>query len=110
MKISTAANIQQFKTSQASEKQKEDQVSQLAKKADTADTNEKIKKLAQEYESIFVSMMFKKMDKAGVKSDLIDTGMSEDVYKDMYYDELAKKAAFKNNLGIAEAMYQQLKK
>lgn len=107
MKISTASSIQQFKTSQAVENQTKQRLNHLAEKAKT---NAKIKKLSQEYESIFVSMMFKQMDQAGFKSDLIDTGLSEDIYKDMYYDEIAKKAAVKSKLGIAESMYQQLKK
>ena len=107
MKISTASTLKQFKASQAVEQQTKQQINHLAKKAET---NAKIKKLSQEYESIFVSMMFKQMDQAGFKSDLIDTGLSEDIYKDMYYNEIAKKAAFKSKLGIAESMYQQLKK
>ncbi|MBM7556996.1 rod-binding protein [Halanaerobacter jeridensis] len=107
MKISTASTLQQFRAAQAQEQQTKQEINHLAEKTET---NAKIKKLSQEYESIFVSMMFKQMDKAGFKSDLIDTGLSEDIYKDMYYNKIAKKAAFESELGIAESMYQQLKK
>ena len=107
MKISTASTLQQFRTNQAQKQSTKQQIEELAQKSET---NAKIKKLSQEYESIFVGMMFKQMDQAGFKSDLVDTGLSEDIYKDMYYDKIAKKVAFENQLGIAESMYQQLKK
>ena len=108
MKVSTDLNLQQFKAKQASKKNSKAQMEKL-KNNNTSEKNKKLKKLSQEFESIFIGMMYKQMNKAGFKSDLIDPGLSEDVFKDMYYDELAKKAAFKNKLGIAESMYQQLK-
>ncbi|MFO7820021.1 MAG: rod-binding protein [Halanaerobacter sp.] len=107
MKISTNSNLAQFQAQQSGEQKTKKEVEELAQQSET---NAKLKELAQEYESIFVSMMFKQMDQAGFKSDLVDKGMSKDIYKDMYYDEMAKKAAFKSKLGIAEAMYEQLKK
>lgn len=107
MKISTNSNLAHFHAQQAGEERTKAEIEELAQKSET---NAKLKKLAQEYESIFVSMMFKQMDQAGFKSDLVDTGMSRDIYKDMYYNEIAKKAAFKSDLGIAEAMYDQIKK
>lgn len=107
MKISTNSNLGRFQVQQAQEEQTKKKINKLAQQSKV---NAKIKKLSQKYESIFVGMMFKQMDDAGFKSDLVDTGLSEDIYKDMYYNEIAKKAAFKNKLGIAESMYNQLKK
>ncbi|MGM0369039.1 MAG: rod-binding protein [Bacillota bacterium] len=107
MKVGANLDMQQFKAKQANNQQKRKQSEKMTSTKEK--TNKEIKELAEEFESIFIGMMFKQMDKAGFKSDLVDTGMSEDVYKDMYHDEIAKKAALKDNIGIAESMYEQLK-
>ncbi len=70
--------------------------------------DDELKKVSEEFESIFVSMMFKQMRDAGFKSDLLDSGLSRDVFEDMYYDEVAKETAKSTKLGIAEAVYRQL--
>ncbi|MGM0502655.1 MAG: rod-binding protein [Bacillota bacterium] len=108
MKIGSNLKLQQFQARQAQKQQRDSKVEQL-KKNNKEPEKDKLKQLTQEFESIFISMMYKQMDKAGFKSDLIKPGLSEDVFKDMYYDEIAKKAALKEDIGIAESMYQQLK-
>ncbi|WP_051412029.1 rod-binding protein [Halonatronum saccharophilum] len=70
--------------------------------------DEDLKKVSQEFESIFLSMMFKQMRDAGFKSDLLDSGLSREVFEDMYYDKVAEEASKQGGLGIAELVYQQL--
>lgn len=107
MKVTANFDLQQFKAKQANNQQKQQQAEKMTSAKEK--TNKQLKELSEEFESIFIGMMFKQMDKAGFKSDLVDSGMGKEVYKDMYYDELAKKAAIKDNIGIAESMYEQLK-
>ncbi len=77
-------------------------------KEDTED--EELKKVSEEFEAIFVNLMFKEMKKAGFKSKLLDSGLGRDIFEDMYYRELAKTTAKRANLGIAEGVYRQLNK
>ena len=53
--------------------------------------------------------MYGEMRKAGFESDLLDSGLSRDVFEDMYYRELSQLTAQQTNLGLAEAVYEQLK-
>lgn len=71
--------------------------------------DEELKKVSEEFEAIFINLMFKEMKKAGFKSKLLDSGLSRDIFEDMYYRELAKTTAKRANLGIAEGVYRQLK-
>lgn len=72
------------------------------------EVDEEVLAVSQEFESIFVGMMFKQMRDAINRSDLLDGGLSQDIYEDMYYDELAKEAAKTEQFEIAEAVYKQL--
>jgi len=72
--------------------------------------DKELKEVSEEFESIFVGMMFKQMKNTVVKSDFLDSGLSQDIFEDMYYDEVAKEAAKGTKFGIAEAVYRQLSK
>ncbi|OCL25632.1 hypothetical protein U472_14985 [Orenia metallireducens] len=87
----------------------------LAKKIDkSGEGNDKIaedeelRKVSQDFEAIFVNMMFKQMRSSVFKSGLLDGGMSREIFEDMYYNQISKSAAENNELGIAEMIYQQL--
>jgi len=87
----------------------------LAKKVDRSEEgggkpkeDKELRKVSQEFESIFINMMFKQMRSSVFKSDLLDGGMSKEIFEDMYYNEISKSAAKNNELGIAEMIYQQL--
>ncbi|AGB42320.1 Rod binding protein [Halobacteroides halobius DSM 5150] len=97
MRINSQLQYNQFKIEQAQNKiNKQNQ--------------DRLKEVCEDFESIFLGMMFKQMKDAGFKSKLLDTGIKGKIFKDMYYDKLAKEAAQKSNLGIAEAAYRQLNK
>ncbi len=81
---------------------------QAVSEQDSKEVDEEILSVSKEFESIFVGMMFKQMRDAIDRSDLLDGGLSQDIYEDMYYDELAKQAAKNESFEIAEAVYKQL--
>ncbi len=81
---------------------------QAVSEQDSKEVDEEILSVSKEFESIFVGMMFKQMRDAIDRSDLLDGGLSQDIFEDMYYDELAEQAAKNESFEIAEAVYKQL--
>lgn len=87
---------------------KTDKVINKPKANENIREDQELRKVSQEFEAIFINMMFKQMRSSISKSGLIDGGMGEEIFEDMYYDKLSKTAAEKNELGLAEMIYQQL--
>lgn len=70
-----------------------------------------LKKVAQEFESIFVNIMLKSMRSANAvfeKDSLMQSNESK-MYRDMYDQQLALSLSKGRGLGIADALYKQLK-
>ncbi len=80
----------------------------VASQAKDGEVDEEILEVSQEFESIFVGMMFKQMKDSINRSDLLDGGLGQDIFEDMYYDELAKEAAETEQFDISDAVYRQL--
>ena len=67
-----------------------------------------IAKLAEEFESIFTEIMLKSMRDSVHKSELIDGGNGEDVFRSMLDSEYAKTMAGQRRSGIADAIERHL--
>ena len=72
------------------------------------DRSDKLYKVSQEFEAIFIKQMLNVMRKSVSKTGLMDGGMAEDFFEDMLYDEYAKKMAESGSFGIADMIYRQL--
>lgn len=83
-------------------------------KAKNSNDDEALKKVCQEFESIFVNMMFKTMNEASGFDEgedaLIEKSYGRGIFEDMKDEELAKKIAKGGGIGIGDMMYKQLKK
>jgi len=116
MKINSDFSINQLQIKQNNLVDAENKFKNLlAKKTNESEKENKeteedkeLKKVSQEFEAIFVNMMFKQMRSSVFKSGLLDGGMSREIFEDVYYNEVSKSAAESNELGIAEVIYQQL--
>ncbi|WP_408955180.1 rod-binding protein [Natroniella sp. ANB-PHB2] len=111
MKINSNLNLKQSQVNNTNLNEAENKFKDLLEQEASTKTDQKdeqLKAVSQEFESIFLSMMFKQMRDATLKSDLLDSGLSREVFEDMYYDQIAEDAASREQLGIAEAVYQQL--
>jgi Rod binding domain-containing protein len=73
----------------------------LASEGDKADRTE-IKKVADDFESLFLNMVLKSMRETVQKSGLMDGGNAEDIYRGMLDDEYAKMMATQRTTGIAD--------
>jgi flagellar protein FlgJ len=61
-----------------------------------------IRKLANEFESLFLNLVLKSMRQTVPKSELFDGGNAEEIYKSMLDDEYAKMMAEQRTIGIAD--------
>lgn len=70
-------------------------------KADVA-TRAQIKKVSEEFESIFLGIVLKSMRDTVGKSGLVDGGNAEDIYRSMLDEEYAAQMAEQRSTGIAD--------
>lgn len=67
-----------------------------------------VKKLAKEFESIFLEQMFRSMRSSVQKSGLIDGGNAEEIYTSMLDSEYAKEMSAQGNAGLSQMIERQL--
>lgn len=79
---------------------KEDKLLNLEKA--TPHERTEIKRLANEFESLFLNLVLKSMRDTIPKSELMNGGNAEDIYKGMLDDEYAKMMAEQRSTGIAD--------
>lgn len=72
--------------------------------------DKKLKLLASEFTSILMKQMFKSMRKTVPENKLIDGGFSEEVFTDMFDEELSKTGAEQDGFNsLGRLLYEQLK-
>ncbi len=69
---------------------------------------EKIKELAQEFESIFIQQLYKEMRKTVGDGGLIPRTNAEQMMTDMQDLETARETARQGGIGLAEMLVKQL--
>jgi peptidoglycan hydrolase FlgJ len=84
----------------------------LERKLQSRETPEELKKVAKEFESIFMKQVFSALDKTVDRSNsLLNGGPGEDTFRDMLYDSISGDMSKPNStcgLGLAEAIYKQM--
>jgi murein DD-endopeptidase MepM/ murein hydrolase activator NlpD len=73
-----------------------------------AKTPAALKKVASEFESMFVSYLMKVMRETIEESGLTEGGMGKDIYNDMLDQEISKGIAERGSLGIADMLIRRL--
>ena len=77
---------------------------------EVAKRNQEIKDASVQLEAIFLKLMYNEMWKTVPKSKLFGDSNAMDIYRDMYNEELTKKAAEGGGIGLADFIYKQLTK
>ena len=73
------------------------------------DKNSELYKACQDFESLFIKQMLDVMRKTVHKGDdLLNGGMSRDIFEGMLYDEYAKKMAETAQFGLSDMIYRQI--
>ncbi|HOJ09788.1 MAG TPA: rod-binding protein [Clostridiales bacterium] len=69
-----------------------------------------LKEVCQNFEEIFLQMMYKQMKATVPKSDLISEGAGREIFDSMLDEALMEEASKGNGIGLADMMYKQLYK
>jgi len=73
------------------------------------DRGSELYKACQDFESLFIKQMLDAMRKTVNKQDdMLNGGMSQDIFEGMLYDEYAKKMAQTAQFGLADMIYRQV--
>lgn len=70
----------------------------------------KLREAARDFESVFVHSLLKSMRDTIPKSDFINGGNAENIYRDMLDDEYSKIMVTRSDFGIARKIYEQFEK
>ena len=79
----------------------------------TADAeDEKMKEVCKEFEAYFIEQIYKEMWNTVPKEEKQDAALGQltDYFRDMYTQELAKQTAEQESLGIAQQLYEAMKR
>ncbi|MGH7442662.1 MAG: rod-binding protein, partial [bacterium] len=68
----------------------------------------KLRKVSQDFESLFLSYMLKVGREAGFKGSLMGHTQGEEIFTEMRDDELAKHMAKAGGIGLAHLLVEQL--
>lgn len=87
-------------------------VSDITRNAESAREDGQLKKVCQDFESIFIYLMMKEMRKTVTETKLFHGGRAEEIFRDMMDEELSKDMAKApaGGVGIGAMLYQQLKR
>ena len=80
----------------------------ILQKALTDKDKAQLKEACREFESLFLSMMYKQMRATVPKSELLPASFARETFKTMLDDKLAKKASQGTGMGVGQKLYNQL--
>ena len=75
---------------------------------DIAKRDKEIKEASVQLEAIMLKLMYNEMWKTVPKDELFKDDNAMEIYRDMYNDEITKKAAEGGGIGLADFIYRQL--
>lgn len=101
------SNISSYSYDMATTNIKENKINDLSK---NINNDEKLMEACKEFESYFIQMMYKEMEKTVDKSDsFIKESQGEKIFKDLLIQEQSKSMAFDGRgIGLAEQLYKQM--
>jgi len=67
-----------------------------------------LKKACDEFEEIFLNMMYKQMRATVPKSDLIPDDSGKEIFEQMLDEKLVEEASSRRSLGLSDILYRQL--
>lgn len=66
---------------------------------------------AKQFEAVFINQLFKSLDATIEREDMFSGGRGEEMFRSMFYDEIAKNIAStpETSFGMAKQIYEQMK-
>lgn len=77
---------------------------------EVAQRNQEIREASVQLEALLLKMMYTEMWKTVPKDELFGESNAMDIYRDIYNEEITKKAAEGGGIGLADYIYNQLTK
>lgn len=90
-------------------KSTEDEFEKRLKAAAEKGDDSELKQVCKEFESIFISMLYKQMRATVPKSDYLQSDSATEIYNSMLDDQLCD-AASQKGIGLGDMMYKQMSK
>lgn len=90
-------------------KSSEDEFEKRLKAATEKGDDSELKQVCKEFESIFISMLYKQMRATVPKSDYLQSDSATEIYNSMLDDNLCD-AASQKGIGLGDMMYKQMSK
>jgi Rod binding domain-containing protein len=69
---------------------------------------EKLKKACTEFESLMIFQMMKSMRQSSPQNGFLGMGPGQDIYQNLFDQEMSKSLARRGGLGIGEKIYRQM--
>ena len=82
----------------------------MLEKAVADGDEKKLKEACQNFESIFINMMFSQMKKTVQKTSLFGESQAEEMYDEMLTEKYSEELSKSNGIGLGDIMYKQLLK
>ncbi|MBN2898227.1 MAG: rod-binding protein [Clostridia bacterium] len=102
------AGIEQSR--QVSESVSDKSFEEALKKAAESGDDEQLKDACEQFESVFLNMMLQTMRKTIPESDLVEKSQGTKTFESMLDEEYSKSLAKGGGIGLADVLFNQLKK
>lgn len=79
-------------------------------KAVAAKEDKQLREAANQFEALFIFQTMQRMRATVMKGGLLEEGMGEQIFRGMLDQEYSIKMAEAGNLGLAELVYEQMKR
>ena len=70
--------------------------------------NKRLEEACAEFESLFIEKLFHEMKKSVPESGLLNGGIGEDMYMDLFYREVARSLSSGKGMGLGDMLYRAL--
>ncbi|WAM31887.1 rod-binding protein [Caldicellulosiruptor naganoensis] len=77
-------------------------------KAYSEKDKQKLKEACEEFEAVMLSAIFKQMQKSIPKGGLFQESIADDIFNDMFVDEVSKKASKQGGIGLSKLLYDSM--
>ncbi len=110
MEIGSVNSKNTFDTARStSSKISEDSFEKRLREAAAKGDDSELKEVCHEFESLFISMLYKQMKSTVPKSDYLESDTASDIYNSMLDDQLCEVSS-ERGIGLGDMMYKQLSK
>lgn len=114
MDISNISSLTDYYKSVTGQTESSNFAKQLSGKAENAKTDDELMSVCKQFESYMLEQVFKNMQKTVIKNDDESKDASTenlvDFFKEQTVQELASQSTEKNGLGLAQQLYEQLRR